>query len=120
MFVEILRFLPFKHHILAFFMRMFGVARRQNFDQAVERARVRIDTQDMDKPDFISYILRANESAKALTSKEITANTALLLDAGSETTASLLSGMWCRYATERYGNLPLPSVVCLTIFASYS
>ncbi|KUL83686.1 hypothetical protein ZTR_07491 [Talaromyces verruculosus] len=91
-FVEILRFLPFKNYILTFFMKMFGTVMRQNFDQAVERARKRMETQDINKPDFISYILRANESARALTSKEITANTALLLDAGSETTASLLSG----------------------------
>lgn len=93
-FVEILRFLPFKRQILGLFMSAFGGARRQNFDQCVEKARVRMDSMDMEKPDFMSYILRANEQ-KSLTSSEITANSALLLDAGSETTASLLSGKYC-------------------------
>jgi cytochrome P450 len=40
----------------------------------------------------VSYILRAKESAKELTESELTANVALLIDAGSETTATMLSG----------------------------
>lgn len=91
-FVEVLRFLPFRRQILGFFMRAFGAARRENFDRSVEKARTRLSTGRKDTPDFMSYILRANDSSREMTDSEIVANSALLLDVGSETTASLLSG----------------------------
>jgi cytochrome P450 len=40
----------------------------------------------------VLYILLANETEKELMPREITVNCALLLDAGSETTATMLSG----------------------------
>ncbi|GKT59739.1 benzoate 4-monooxygenase cytochrome P450 [Colletotrichum tofieldiae] len=49
-------------------------------------------TGNYERPDFMSYILEANYTSKALTPTEVTANVALLLDVGSETTASLLAG----------------------------
>lgn len=94
-FVEILRYLPFKREVLAFFMWAAGAARRENFDRSVQKALRRLETGRTDTPDFMSYILRANGSAKEMTPSELAANAALLLDVGSETTASLLAG--CLY-----------------------
>lgn len=92
-FVEVLRFLPFRRQILSFFMWAFGAARRETFERSVETAGKRLDTDRTDTPDFMSYILRANGSGKEMTNSEIAANSALLLDVGAETTASLLSGI---------------------------
>lgn len=92
-FVEVLRFLPFKRQVLSFFMRAFGASRRENFELSVEKAHKRLATNRGDTPDFMSYIIGANNSARKMTASEIAANSALLLDVGSETTASLMSGM---------------------------
>ncbi|KAH3182034.1 hypothetical protein KXX02_003448, partial [Aspergillus fumigatus] len=45
-----------------------------------------------DKPDFISYILRSKGTADELTDGEVEANVSFLLLAGTETTATALSG----------------------------
>ncbi|CZT06307.1 related to cytochrome P450 CYP3/CYP5/CYP6/CYP9 subfamilies [Rhynchosporium agropyri] len=90
--IEILRFVPFKHFCLRILMLAFGAARMQNFNMSVQRLEDRMGKKDIETPDFMSYILRANETEKELTTSEITANCALLLDAGSETTATMLSG----------------------------
>ncbi|KAJ4387223.1 hypothetical protein N0V93_007812 [Gnomoniopsis smithogilvyi] len=90
--IEVLRFLPFRSLLVRLLMKVFGASRRQVFDTAVEKARVRMATGNYERADFMSYILRANKTSKELTAAEMTANVALLLDVGSETTASLLSG----------------------------
>lgn len=94
--VEILRFVPFKYQAFGLLIKAFGKARGEAFEAAVNQARIRMAqaTSDKDdkKPDFMSYIIKANETSRALTPSEITANVALLLDVGSETTASLLAG----------------------------
>jgi cytochrome P450 len=94
--VEILRFAPFRYQAFSMLIKTFGRARLQAFEAAVDQARKRMtqaatDNEDK-KPDFVSYIVKANETSRALTPSEITANVALLLDVGSETTASLLAG----------------------------
>ncbi|CCF45815.1 benzoate 4-monooxygenase cytochrome P450 [Colletotrichum higginsianum] len=90
--VEMLRFMPYRFHMMRLLMWAFGRSRRLAFEAAVDKARVRMATGNYERPDFMSYILEANDTAKALTPAEITANVALLLDVGSETTASLLAG----------------------------
>ncbi|KAH8764643.1 benzoate 4-monooxygenase cytochrome P450 [Hyaloscypha finlandica] len=80
------------HNILKILMWRFGTARTQNFNMSVERAEELMSRMDVERPDFMSYILLANETERELTPREITANCALLLDAGSETTATMLSG----------------------------
>jgi hypothetical protein len=50
------------------------------------------ESQYRGKPDFISYLLRQKEDQEALTPQEITINASMLAIAGSETTATLLSG----------------------------
>ncbi|KAG8158285.1 hypothetical protein KVR01_012046 [Diaporthe batatas] len=90
--IEVLRFLPFRSLLVRLLMQIFGTSRRQAFDTAVDKAGMRMATGNYERADFMSYILRANETSKELTAAEMTANVALLLDVGSETTASLLSG----------------------------
>ncbi|KAK6213608.1 benzoate 4-monooxygenase cytochrome P450 [Colletotrichum tabaci] len=90
--VEMLRFMPYRFQMMRLLMWAFGRSRRLAFEAAVDKARVRMATGNYERPDFMSYILEANDTAKALTPAEITANVALLLDVGSETTASLLAG----------------------------
>ncbi|PQE20304.1 hypothetical protein CJF30_00001610 [Rutstroemia sp. NJR-2017a BBW] len=89
--IEVLRFVPFKHFCLRVLMLAFGAARTQNFNMSVQRLEARMK-KNSETPDFMSYILKANETEKELTARELTANCALLLDAGSETTATMLSG----------------------------
>lgn len=89
--IELLRFLPFKSQMMRLLMSVFGKSRLAAFEAAVEKAQARMATDNYERPDFMSYITRANESDRRLTQAEITANVALLLDVGSETTASALS-----------------------------
>ncbi|KAI9691639.1 MAG: hypothetical protein M1822_007710 [Bathelium mastoideum] len=49
-------------------------------------------SNDSDRPDFLSYILRHNDE-KGMTRQEIEANSEILISAGSETTASTLSAV---------------------------
>lgn len=89
--IELLRFLPFKAQMMRLLMSVFGKSRLAAFETAVEKAEARMATDNFERPDFMSYIARANESNRELTQAEITANVTLLLDVGSETTASALS-----------------------------
>jgi cytochrome P450 len=57
----------------------------------------RID-QKTDRPDFMSYVLRYNDE-KGMSRQEINATFNLLMIAGSETTATLLSG--CTYLLQK-------------------
>ncbi|QSZ32535.1 hypothetical protein DSL72_002113 [Monilinia vaccinii-corymbosi] len=57
-----------------------------------EKAYRRIDTP-RDKPDFVSYILKYNDTEKGMSREEIGANASILILAGSETTASILNGV---------------------------
>jgi hypothetical protein len=59
----------------------------------------------------VSYILKANETEKELTARELTANCALLLDAGSETTATMLSGKTYREEAPAVVNLGIRLLV---------
>ncbi|KAK6596607.1 cytochrome P450 [Botrytis cinerea] len=59
-----------------------------------EKAYRRLDTP-RDKPDFMSYIIKHNDTEKGMTREEIGANASILISAGSETTASLLNGVTC-------------------------
>ncbi|KAI1066538.1 hypothetical protein LB506_008109 [Fusarium annulatum] len=60
--------------------------------QFVDRAAsTRLNTGDTKSPDFMSYILR-HDDGKGMSKAEILENASLLIAAGGETTASLLSG----------------------------
>ncbi|CAI7598546.1 unnamed protein product [Penicillium glandicola] len=64
--------------------------REDSFALATSKVHRRLETK-VERPDFMTYILRYNDE-RSMTSREMEANAALLIFAGSETTASLLSG----------------------------
>ncbi|CAI6094821.1 unnamed protein product [Clonostachys chloroleuca] len=69
---------------------------RKSAEQHMEFSRrtalARIDSGNTVREDFMSYILRHNDDEKGMSKLEITENSATLILAGSETTATLLSG----------------------------
>ncbi|KAJ5774355.1 Cytochrome monooxygenase lcsI [Penicillium paradoxum] len=68
----------------------FRNMREDSFVLASEKVHRRLDNK-VERPDFMTYILRYNDD-RSMTTREMEANAALLIIAGSETTASLLSG----------------------------
>ena len=68
-------------------------ARNDNLLLSSEKVGARLES-GVGRPDFLSFILRHNDE-KGMTRSEIDSNAALLILAGSETTATLLSG--CTY-----------------------
>ncbi|KAJ1334018.1 aspirochlorine biosynthesis cytochrome P450 monooxygenase [Microdochium nivale] len=62
-----------------------------NFRLSRETAMQRVQSGNTEREDFMSYILRNNDE-KGLSNEEIAANASVLITAGSETTATLLSG----------------------------
>ncbi|KFA52988.1 hypothetical protein S40293_09914 [Stachybotrys chartarum IBT 40293] len=52
----------------------------------------RLESRNTDREDFMSYFLRHNENKDGLSVPEIVGNSSILIIAGSETTATLLSG----------------------------
>jgi len=59
---------------------------------AADKATRRMD-KDTDRPDFMSYIMKNNDTEKGMSRAEIRENASLLIIAGSETTASTLTGV---------------------------
>ncbi|VUC29101.1 unnamed protein product [Clonostachys rosea] len=64
---------------------------REHAELTKETARKRIASKNTEREDFMSYILRHNDE-KGMTENEIIENSNILIIAGSETTATLLSG----------------------------
>jgi cytochrome P450 len=65
---------------------------KDQFAFASQRVRERMNQGGTDRVDFMSYILRYNDE-KGMTAKEIESNASVLIIAGSETTATFLSGI---------------------------
>jgi cytochrome P450 len=87
-------FLNFYDRILDIFKDQSFImqARQEMFNLACQKVSRRLD-QGSDRPDFFTHILKNQESGKnALTRDEMDSNALLLLNAGSETTATTLSG----------------------------
>ncbi|OIW33137.1 cytochrome P450 [Coniochaeta ligniaria NRRL 30616] len=63
----------------------------EHFHLTQSTAKKRIESGKMDREDFMSYILRHNDE-KGMTVAEMIENSSTLIVAGSETTATLLSG----------------------------
>lgn len=95
-YTKLLWFFPFLKLVLGLFpLPQYLVERRQaSFDLSVDKVTRRLRRQT-DRPDFTSYILKHNDDKHGLSAEEIEANAAMLVLAGSETTAALLSG--CTY-----------------------
>lgn len=87
------RFPPLTEAINLFLPRQLREQRRKRMQYNKDRVDKRLELgTDVDRPDFISYILRHNDE-KGMSRLEIQACAAILTTAGSETTASLLSGV---------------------------
>ncbi|KAF2028697.1 cytochrome P450 monooxygenase-like protein [Setomelanomma holmii] len=70
-----------------------NAARLEFFKLAHDKVERRLE-KGTDRPDFFSYITKSQEiEAKALTRDEMDSNSTLFLAAGSETTATILSGV---------------------------
>ncbi|KAF7118574.1 hypothetical protein CNMCM5793_008108 [Aspergillus hiratsukae] len=72
--------------------------RNEHWRMSKDKVGRRLDLQTS-RPDFMSYILRHNDE-RGMTRQEIEANAGILILAGSETTATLLSG--CTYYLLKY------------------
>lgn len=64
--------------------------REAHFALSAEKVRHRLEAKT-ERPDFMTYVLRFNDD-RAMSIREMESNAALLILAGSETTATLLSG----------------------------
>lgn len=73
----------------------------EHFQLSKQTVMRRLDTQNTEREDFMSYILRHNDTKKGLTDGEIVENANVLIIAGSETTATLLSGTMFQLLTNR-------------------
>ncbi|KAM0366634.1 hypothetical protein ACHAPZ_011111 [Fusarium culmorum] len=67
-------------------------ATKEHFEFTEHVAGARLDVKDNNSKDFMSYILRYNDE-RGMSRPEIIENSSLLIVAGSETTATLLSGV---------------------------
>ncbi|KAM0348463.1 hypothetical protein HYE67_000123 [Fusarium culmorum] len=67
-------------------------ATKEHFEFTEHVAGARLDAKDENSKDFMSYILRYNDE-RGMSRPEIIENSSLLIVAGSETTATLLSGV---------------------------
>ncbi|OJJ47271.1 hypothetical protein ASPZODRAFT_151782 [Penicilliopsis zonata CBS 506.65] len=76
--------------IIKVMMKHLMNPRIKYFQKSKEKVQRRIHTQT-DRPDFWSYVLRYNDE-RGLRENEIEGNAGMLIIAGSETTATLLSG----------------------------
>ena len=79
---------------------------QEHFQMSFSKARSRAESGQTDRKDFLSYILAA-EDDKGMTSDEMGENSNVLIVAGSETTATLLSGttFWLLKNPETYAKL---------------
>jgi len=81
---------PLKELFRKFIPQNLIQGREDQFQFSAQRAKKRMN-EGTDREDFMSYILRANDE-KGMTLEEIESNVQFLIVAGSETTATLLSG----------------------------
>ncbi|KAJ5960262.1 Cytochrome monooxygenase lcsI [Penicillium vulpinum] len=74
-----------------FLPKKLAKMRAESFELATDKVHRRLETK-VERPDFMTYILRYDDE-RSMTIREMESNAALLILAGSETTASLLSGL---------------------------
>lgn len=82
----------FKHILKPFLPKSLIKAAREHLQLSFAKAKQRVERGHVERDDFMSYILRHNDK-KGMTANEIGENSNILILAGSETTATLLSGI---------------------------
>lgn len=91
-FNQTIKRLPIAAPILRCFIpKSLVKAQMDHLQLSFEKAKKRLESGRTDREDFMSYILRYNDE-KGMTVDEIGENSNILILAGSETTATLLSG----------------------------
>ncbi|KAL8809562.1 MAG: hypothetical protein Q9200_003302 [Gallowayella weberi] len=86
-----LRFPPLDKLAARFVPRQVSQDRIDHHKMSKEKVERRLDMKT-DRPDFMSYIIRHNGTKGGMSREEIHLNSAAFIAAGSETTATLLSG----------------------------
>jgi cytochrome P450 len=90
--------IPVISKLVIFLMIPYVSRKLSAMNYTKDKIEKRID-QKTDRPDFMSYVLRHNDE-KGMSREEINATFNLLMIAGSETTATLLSG--CTYLLQKH------------------
>lgn len=102
-YLKILHFYPYLKPLGKFLVPKRLVERKNAmFRLSVEKVDRRLQIQ-MERPDFISYMLKHKGSENEMTREELDANASTFILAGSETTASMLSG--CTYYILQNSNI---------------
>lgn len=65
--------------------------RQEHFALSIDKVHRRLATKT-ERPDFMTYVMRFGDE-RSMSTQELEANAALMIVAGSETTATLLSGL---------------------------
>ena len=94
-YLKIPHFYPYLKPVGKFFIpKRLSERKDAMFKLSVEKVDRRLQIQ-MERPDFISYLLKHRDGENAMTREELDANASTFILAGSETTSSMLSG--CTY-----------------------
>lgn len=94
-YLKIFHFYPFLKPLGKYLVPKRLIERKNAmFQLSVEKVDRRLQIQ-MERPDFISYMLKHKDTENGMTREELDANASTFILAGSETTASMLSG--CTY-----------------------
>ncbi|CAG7916981.1 unnamed protein product [Penicillium olsonii] len=90
---NVARRLPFSDYLLALIIPKSAVAQRKtHIDLTTQKVEKRIEKSN-ERPDFLGNILKHNNTEKGFSFPELVTNSSTLIIAGSETTATLLSGV---------------------------
>ncbi|KAL2062039.1 hypothetical protein VTL71DRAFT_6305 [Oculimacula yallundae] len=90
-YMQALRYIPFSTHIASFLVSSERIQKKKMHDQlTVEKVKARVAVED-DRKDFLDRILKKGDEGFSF--QELVSHSSVLIVAGSETTASALSGI---------------------------
>lgn len=89
----LMRYWPITKYLGSLVINKKTIAERMEYARWIAQQTSKRMAKETDRPDFMTYILRHNgEKNLELSKKELDSNANLIITAGSETTATLLSG----------------------------
>ncbi|CAG8109311.1 unnamed protein product [Penicillium salamii] len=93
LYTNVARRLPWSNYLLALIIPKSVVSQRNtHLELTTQKVKNRMEKSN-ERPDFLGNILKHNNTEKGFTLQELVANSSTLIIAGSETTATLLSGV---------------------------
>lgn len=93
LYTNVARRLPWSDYLLALIIPKSVVSQRNtHLELTTQKVQNRMEKSN-ERPDFLGNILKHNNTEKGFTFQELVANSSTLIIAGSETTATLLSGV---------------------------